>query len=86
MAQMNKMILRGMVCVVIASGLVACGQRGALYLPEESRNVVVTPAPAAAAPSSASPATATATDSAAPATDPAEEQRRRNAPASTPAN
>jgi predicted small lipoprotein YifL len=26
----------------------ACGQRGALYLPEQDRNVVVTPAPAPA--------------------------------------
>ena len=49
--------------------LAACGQRGALYLPEESRNVVVTPAQPAA--------------SEAPAADSTEEQRRKNA--ATPA-
>ena len=49
--------------------LTACGQRGALYLPDESRNVVVSPAPAVA------PATPAATPADA-ASEPTEEQRR----------
>jgi predicted small lipoprotein YifL len=68
--------------------LAACGQRGALYLPEEGRNVVVTPAqpaasqaPAAAPTPVASPAPAASP--AAPATDSTEEQRRKNAAAPT---
>jgi predicted small lipoprotein YifL len=51
--------------------LAACGQRGALYLPDEGRNVVVTPA--------AVPATAEPAVPATPATE--EEQRRKNAAA-----
>ncbi len=32
--------------MIVACGLLAsCGQRGALYLPEESRNVTITPMP-----------------------------------------
>jgi predicted small lipoprotein YifL len=55
--------------LVAGTVLTACGQRGALYLPEESRNVVVTPAPAVAP---ALPA-----DAATPA-EPTEEQRRNS--------
>jgi predicted small lipoprotein YifL len=50
-------------CIALAATgalLTACGQRGALYLPDENSNVVVTPA--------ASPADA--------APEPTEEQRR----------
>jgi len=62
--------------------LAACGQRGALYLPEEGRNVVVTPAqPAASQAPAAAPAPAASP--AAPATDSTEEQRRKNAAATT---
>lgn len=62
--------------------LAACGQRGALYLPDESRNVVVTPAqPAAPQAPTASPAPAASP--ATPATDSTEEQRRKNAAATT---
>jgi predicted small lipoprotein YifL len=50
--------------------LTACGQRGALYLPDESSNVVVTPAPVAA------PAAPAASPADAAATEPTEEQRR----------
>ncbi len=68
--------------------LAACGQRGALYLPDESRNVVVTPAqPAASQAPAASPAPtaspAPAASPATPATDSTEEQRRKNAAATT---
>jgi len=57
--------------------LTACGQRGALYLPDESRNVVVTPAQSPASAPAASPAaTPAATPEATP--DPAEEQRRNS--------
>jgi predicted small lipoprotein YifL len=75
---------------ILASGavLAACGQRGALYLPEESRNVVVSPAqPAAAQAPAASPVSAAspapAASPATPATDSTEEQRRKNAAAPT---
>lgn len=55
----------------IAALLGACGQRGALYLPEQDRNVVVTPAQAPAQAAPATPATETAS--------PAEtDEQRRN--------
>lgn len=50
--------------------LAACGQRGALYLPEESRNVVVTPAQSPIPAASPAPETPDAT----------EEQRRNSTP------
>jgi predicted small lipoprotein YifL len=57
----------------------ACGQRGALYLPEEDRNVVVTPAqtPVQAAPTE--PASSPA-DAASP-TETDEQRRNSTAPA-----
>jgi len=70
-------------CAVLS----ACGQRGALYLPEAGRNVVVTPAQpveSSAPAASPVPAASTATTAPAPApapADTAEEQRRKNATA-----
>jgi predicted small lipoprotein YifL len=55
--------------------LAACGQKGALYLPDENRSTVVPAAPAA------NPATAPAAD--ADATDEQRRQRQQQAP---PAN
>jgi predicted small lipoprotein YifL len=55
--------------------LAACGQKGALYLPDENRSTVVPASPAA------SPATAPAAD--ADATDEQRRQRQQQAP---PAN
>lgn len=49
--------------LMVALLLGACGQRGALYLPDESRNVVVTPAKGAAA--SPAPQSSPAADTAA---------------------
>lgn len=62
---------------LVASGalLTACGQRGALYLPDENSNVVVTPAQSAPVTSSPAPA-APAASPADAATEPTEEQRR----------
>jgi len=57
--------------------LAACGQKGALYLPDEQRNVAVSPAAAAA------PATATPATSPAPA-EPAATTPTAAAPAATP--
>ena len=51
--------------------MAACGQRGALYLPEEGRDVVVTPAQPAAVPAPA--------DAPAATPESTEEQRRNNA-------
>jgi predicted small lipoprotein YifL len=69
----NKMTLRFCFALLAAGGLAACGQRGALYLPEQSRNVVVTPA---AAPAAAVPAETPPDAAATP--DPTEEQRRNS--------
>jgi predicted small lipoprotein YifL len=70
---MNKMKVRFCFALLAAGGLAACGQRGALYLPEQSRNVVVTPA---AAPDATVPAATPADVAATP--DPTEEQRRNS--------
>lgn len=67
--------LRMVVGMLAAALLGACGQRGALYLPEESRNVVVTPAPpAASSVPMGSPVPAAAPT---PATQTTEEEERR---------
>jgi predicted small lipoprotein YifL len=68
--------------------LTACGQKGALYLPDEARNVEVTPAGSSAAPMGnsapdavpAAPVEAVPQASPAPATpaDPADPQTRRS--------
>jgi predicted small lipoprotein YifL len=45
---MNEMKMHariGLSMIAACALLVACGQRGALYLPEESRNVTITPMP-----------------------------------------
>lgn len=73
----------------LATLLAGCGQRGALFLPGETRNVVVTAPPAStAAPapgSSATPDAAPATPTnAAPATSDSTEEQRRDKP-TTPA-
>jgi predicted small lipoprotein YifL len=81
-----RIIVSTVACCAVLAG---CGQRGALYLPEAGRNVVVTPAQPAASPEpAASPATnAAPAPAASPATtapvptDTTEEQRRRNAAA-----
>lgn len=58
------MTARTFLLIAVAGALLCgCGQRGALYLPEEDRNVVVKPAP--------TPDT--------PAADEAETQRRKDA-------
>ena len=70
----KKMSARICLAFVTACALLtACGQRGALYLPDENRNVVVTPAQSPASAPAASPA---ATPEATP--DPTEEQRRNS--------
>jgi len=69
--RLKRVCSRACLSLVAASALLtACGQRGALYLPDESRNVVITPAqpPAASAPDAA-PATTP---------EPTEEQRRNS--------
>jgi len=78
--------------LVMAMLLAACGQKGALYLPDESRNAVVTPvessvpmaspAPAAPpAPAAAEPAPAATPAPVTPADpDEAEAKRRNNNP------
>ena len=54
------MIKRAGALLIFTLLLTACGQRGALYLPDEERNVVVTPAtPAAQDGATAAPATDT---------------------------
>jgi predicted small lipoprotein YifL len=74
----KKMSARTCLSLIAACALLtACGQRGALYLPDEGRNVVVTPAqsPASNAPA-ASPAAATPE-----ATPEQTEEQRRNSTA-----
>jgi len=62
---------KGLALLTAGVLLAGCGQRGALYLPEQDRNVVVTPAPAS-----------TPASSPAGASSPAEtEEQRRNSTA-----
>ena len=65
--------------LVVAMLLAACGQKGALYLPDESRNAVVTPVessvPMASPAPAAAPAPVTPADP-----DEAEAKRRNNNP------
>jgi predicted small lipoprotein YifL len=80
--------LAARVCVSFLAAcalLTACGQRGALFLPDEGRNVVVSPAqsPAEAAPAAAPAATPAASPAEPAATTETEEQRRSNATAPT---
>jgi predicted small lipoprotein YifL len=76
------MSARILVSIIACSAVLsACGQRGALYLPEAGRNVVVTPAqPVESSAPAASPVPAASPATTAPA-DTAEEQRRKNATA-----
>src|SRR5690606_23846759 len=62
-------------CVLLA----ACGQRGALYLPEQDRNVVVTPAQPPA--TASAPASATSPADASTPNDTEEQRRNGTTPA-----
>ncbi|MCC6631570.1 MAG: lipoprotein [Gammaproteobacteria bacterium] len=70
---MNEMKMHARIglSMIVACGLLAsCGQRGALYLPDEDRNVVVTPAPVPAMPATPPGEAASTTE--------AEDEQRRN--------
>ena len=59
--------------------LAACGQKGALYLPDEQRNIAVTPsASSAAAPAPAAEAVPQASPAPATPADPTDPQTRRS--------